>query len=75
MSELLSGKKAMVTKGNDETFMLLENLMEVIEIEGKEKRKWIDPNIENFYPINGALSLAVLGEGLLQEHPLTGQAW
>ncbi|PPD80516.1 hypothetical protein GOBAR_DD22546 [Gossypium barbadense] len=75
LSELLSGKKAMVTKGNDETFMLLENLMEVIEIEGKEKRKWIDPNIENFYPINGALSLAVLGEGLLQEHPLTGQAW
>ncbi|MBA0833876.1 hypothetical protein Goarm_006289 [Gossypium armourianum] len=75
LSELLSGKKAMVTKGNDETFMLLENLMEVIEIEGKEKRKWIDPNVENFYPINGALSLAVLGEGLLQEHPLTGQAW
>ncbi|PPS13036.1 hypothetical protein GOBAR_AA07598 [Gossypium barbadense] len=74
-SEDLTRVYTMATKGNDETFMLLENLMEVLETEGKEKRKWIDPNIENFYPINGALSLAVLGEGLLQEHPLTGQAW
>ncbi|XWS42000.1 hypothetical protein CRYUN_Cryun17cG0130800 [Craigia yunnanensis] len=61
--ELLSGKKAMSTKENSEIFMLWKNLREVLEIEEKKEkrlRKWMDPNLESFYPIDGALSLAVL---------------
>ncbi|XVE87246.1 hypothetical protein DITRI_Ditri18aG0101000 [Diplodiscus trichospermus] len=70
--ELLSGKKAMATKENGEVFMLWKNLREVLEVEEKEKmlRKWMDPNLESFYPIDGALSLATLAMACTEENPL-----
>ncbi|XVF17811.1 hypothetical protein REPUB_Repub10bG0156600 [Reevesia pubescens] len=71
--ELLSGKKAMATKENGEIFMLWKNLKEVLEIEEKKEkrlRKWMDPNLESFYPVDGALSLAVLAMACTQENPL-----
>ncbi|XVF61952.1 hypothetical protein PTKIN_Ptkin08bG0176500 [Pterospermum kingtungense] len=73
--ELLSGKKAMTTKENGEIFMLWKNLREeVMEINEEKKemrlRKWMDPNLESFYPIDGALSLAALAMACTQENPL-----
>ncbi|OMO56827.1 hypothetical protein CCACVL1_26240 [Corchorus capsularis] len=45
---------------------------EVLEDEDKEKRlrKWMDPNLESFYPIDGALSLAILAMACTEENPL-----
>ncbi|GKU99111.1 hypothetical protein SLEP1_g12005 [Rubroshorea leprosula] len=60
--ELLSGKKVMETKENGEVSMLWKEIREVLEKEEKKEerlRKWIDPNLERLYPIDGALSLAV----------------
>ncbi|XP_022751351.1 serine/threonine receptor-like kinase NFP [Durio zibethinus] len=71
--ELLSGKKAMATRENGEIFMLWKNLREVLESEEKKEkrlRKWMDPNLDRFYPINDALSLAVLAMACTQENPL-----
>ncbi|OMO84239.1 hypothetical protein COLO4_22153 [Corchorus olitorius] len=70
--ELLSGKKGMATKENGEISMLWKNLREVLENEDKEKRlrKWMDPNLESFYPIDGALSLAILAMACTEENPL-----
>ncbi|XVF59556.1 hypothetical protein PTKIN_Ptkin07bG0285600 [Pterospermum kingtungense] len=70
--ELLSGKKAMATKENGETFMLWKNLREVLESEEKERRlrKWMDPKLESFYPIDCALSLAALAMACTEENPL-----
>lgn len=61
--ELLSGKKAMETKENGEVAMLWKDIRLILEVEeNKEERlrKWIDPHLERFYPIDGVLSLAVL---------------
>ncbi|KAE8699979.1 hypothetical protein F3Y22_tig00110569pilonHSYRG00254 [Hibiscus syriacus] len=70
--ELLSGKKAMATKENGEISMW-KNVREVLEIEEKSEkrlRKWMDPNLQNFYPIDSALSLAVLAMACTREDPL-----
>ncbi|KAL4654693.1 hypothetical protein ACB092_01G398900 [Castanea dentata] len=61
--ELLSGKKAMETKENGEVAMLWKYIRLILEVEeNKEERlrKWIDPHLERFYPIDGVLSLAAL---------------
>ncbi|CAN1191002.1 Serine/threonine receptor-like kinase NFP [Linum perenne] len=61
--ELLSGKKAMVTAENGEILLLAKEIKTVLEVSERrvEKlRKWMDPYLENLYPINGALSLAML---------------
>ncbi|KAK8566266.1 hypothetical protein V6N13_021339 [Hibiscus sabdariffa] len=71
--ELLSSKKAMATKENGEILMLWKDIREVLEIEEKREqrlRKWMDPNLESFYPIDSALSLAVLAMACTQEDPL-----
>uniref|UniRef100_A0A2K2AG15 Protein kinase domain-containing protein n=2 Tax=Populus trichocarpa TaxID=3694 RepID=A0A2K2AG15_POPTR len=61
--QLLSGKKAMVTKENGEIVLLCKEIKAVLEIEEKREeslRKWMDPCLERFYPIDSALSLATL---------------
>ncbi|KAL0013260.1 hypothetical protein SO802_000329 [Lithocarpus litseifolius] len=61
--ELLSGKKATETKENGEVDMLWKDIRLILEVEeNKEERlrKWIDPHLERFYPIEGVLSLAAL---------------
>lgn len=71
--ELLSGRRAMQTKENGEVLMLWKNLEEVLEVnEKREKRlrKWMDPSLESFYPIDGALSLTVLARACTQEKTL-----
>ncbi|KAF9678384.1 hypothetical protein SADUNF_Sadunf07G0029400 [Salix dunnii] len=61
--ELLSGKKAMVTKENGEIALLCREIKDVLEMEEKREerlRKWMDPSIDRFYPIDSAMSLATL---------------
>ncbi|OAY33908.1 serine/threonine receptor-like kinase NFP [Manihot esculenta] len=68
--ELLSGKKAMVTKENGEISLLwkeMKGVMEVAEKREERLRKWMDPNLENFYPIDGALSLVNLARACTME--------
>nr|ASM47276.1 nod factor perception 1 [Trema levigatum] len=68
--ELLSGRKAMATRENGEIVMLWKEARAVLEEEGKraEKvREWIDPKLESFYPIDGALSLMTLAKACTQE--------
>jgi hypothetical protein len=62
--ELLSGKKAMEIKENGEVVMLWKEIRWIFEVEEKKReerlRKWIDPNLRGFCPIDGAISLAAL---------------
>ncbi|KAJ6367005.1 hypothetical protein OIU77_003397 [Salix suchowensis] len=61
--ELLSGKKAMVTKENGEIVLLCREIKDVLEMEEKREerlRKWMDPSLERFYQIDSAMSLATL---------------
>ncbi|ONH96720.1 hypothetical protein PRUPE_7G147400 [Prunus persica] len=69
--ELLSGKRAMETKENGEVVMLYKDLREVLKVEEKSVerlQKWIDPKLENCYPLDGALSLAALATTCTQEN-------
>lgn len=69
--ELLSGRKAMVTKENTgEIVMLWKEAREVLEVEekrGEKVRKWMDPKLESSYPIDGALSLLTLAKACTEE--------
>ncbi|KDP31820.1 hypothetical protein JCGZ_12281 [Jatropha curcas] len=68
--ELLSGKKAMVTKENGEIALLWKEMKGVLEVAEKRVemlKKWMDPNLEGFYPIDGALSLANLASACTLE--------
>ncbi|CDP02418.1 unnamed protein product [Coffea canephora] len=61
--ELISGRKSMETKNNGEIVMLWKEIKGILEVEEKKEerlRRWIDPHLETFYPIDGALSLASL---------------
>ncbi|BFG39039.1 hypothetical protein CerSpe_253130 [Prunus speciosa] len=67
---LLSGKKGMETKENGEVIMLWKDVRWVLEAEEKKVerlRKWMDSNLESFYPIDGALSLTALARACTQE--------
>ncbi|XP_065874252.1 serine/threonine receptor-like kinase NFP [Euphorbia lathyris] len=68
--ELLCGKKAMVTKDNGEIVLLWKEVKVILEIADhkvERLKKWIDPNLENFYPIDSALSLANLAQACTSE--------
>ncbi|CAN1224885.1 Serine/threonine receptor-like kinase NFP [Linum grandiflorum] len=68
--ELLSGTKAMVTKENGEIVLLSKEIKTVLEVAEKRVdslRNWMDPNLDNLYPIDGALSLAVLARACTLE--------
>ncbi|KAH7566471.1 hypothetical protein ACOSP7_022977 [Xanthoceras sorbifolium] len=72
--ELLSGKKAMGVKANGKTSTLWKEICEVLEIEEKREerlRNWMDPYLESFYPIDGALSLATLARACTLEKSLS----
>lgn len=61
--ELLSGKNAMRTTENGQSAMLWKEICGVLKVEEKREerlRNWMDPNLGSFYPIEGALSLAIL---------------
>nr|AEQ49620.1 Nod-factor receptor 5 [Galega orientalis] len=61
--ELLTGKKALTTKENGEVVIMWKDFWKIFDLEeNKEEglRKWMDPKLENFYPIDNALSLASL---------------
>ncbi|KAM4128529.1 hypothetical protein ACJW30_02G173200 [Castanea mollissima] len=72
MLELLSGRKEMEVKENDEVVLSKEirGILEVEEKREKRLKKWMDPNLESLYPINGALSLAALGRVCTQDDSL-----
>lgn len=73
--ELLSGKKAMGMKEGSEIGMLWKEIREVLgdDGDGEEReerlRKWMDPNLEGFFPLVGALSLACLARTCTMERP------
>ncbi|KAL5557213.1 hypothetical protein UlMin_039449 [Ulmus minor] len=71
--ELLSGRKAMVTKESGEIVMLWKEATAVLENEEKREerlREWMDPKLEGFYPIDGAMSLTALARGCTLENSL-----
>ncbi|XP_012574460.1 serine/threonine receptor-like kinase NFP [Cicer arietinum] len=61
--ELLTGKKGVTTKENGEVVIMWKDFWMIFDLEGNKEerlRKWMDPKLENFYPIDNALSLASL---------------
>ncbi|XP_027362672.1 serine/threonine receptor-like kinase NFP [Abrus precatorius] len=61
--ELLTGRKAITTKENGEVVMLWKDIWKIFDQEENREemlRKWMDPKLESFYPIDYALSLASL---------------
>lgn len=70
--ELLSGRKAMETAEDGEVVMLWKELRAILECDEKKEgrlRKWMDPSLENFYPIDGALNLAIIARACTWEKP------
>lgn len=70
MLELLSGRKAMEVKENGEAVLSWKEIRGILEVEEKREerlKKWMDPNLESLYPINGALSLAALGRACTED--------
>lgn len=71
--ELLSGKKVMETKDNGEVVMLWKEVKGILDVEDQRKerlRRWMDPNLESSYPIDDALSLAMLARACTSENSL-----
>lgn len=69
--ELLSGKRAMETREGGEIGMLWKEIRMVLEDENKREErmwKWIDPNLEGFYPMDGAISLAEVARACTAEN-------
>ncbi|KAI9113474.1 hypothetical protein K1719_015401 [Acacia pycnantha] len=61
--ELLTGKKGMEMNEKGEVMMLWKEFMGIFDFEeGREERlrKWMDPELGSFYPIDDALGLASL---------------
>ncbi|XP_030462686.2 serine/threonine receptor-like kinase NFP [Syzygium oleosum] len=73
--ELLSGKKAMGMKESGKIGMLWREISEVLDDDGdgekreERLRKWMDPNMDGFFPMEGALSLACLARTCTMERP------
>lgn len=69
--ELLSGKKSsMEMMNNGEIIMPWKEIRGILELEEKKEerlRKWMDPRLDNFYPLDGALSLATLASACTSE--------
>lgn len=70
--ELLSGRKAMETKGNGDVVMLWKEINGILEDEEKKRedrlRRWMDPMLEGFYSIDAALSSAALARACTLEN-------
>nr|POE68883.1 pentatricopeptide repeat-containing protein [Quercus suber] len=70
MLELLLGRKAIEVKETGEAVLSWKEIKGILEVEEKREerlKKWMDPNLESLYPINGALSLAALGRACTQD--------
>lgn len=68
--ELLSGRKSMEIEDNGEIVMLWKEIKGILEVEEKKEerlRRWIDPHLESYYPMAGALSLASLARACTSE--------
>lgn len=68
--ELLSGRKVMDTREDGEVVMLWKEVRVILECDEKKEgrlRKWMDPSMENFYPIDGALNLALMARACTWE--------
>ncbi|XP_062102317.1 serine/threonine receptor-like kinase NFP [Humulus lupulus] len=68
--ELLSGRKSMGTRESGEIIMLWKEARAILEEEEKRVEKvkeWIDPKLESFYPVYGALSLITLAKACTEE--------
>lgn len=71
--ELLSGKKVMETKDDGEVVMLWKEVKGILDVDAERMerlRRWMDPNLGSSYPIDDALSLAVLGRACTSENSL-----
>lgn len=71
--ELLSGKKVMETKDDGEVVMLWKEVKGILDVEDQRKerlRRWMDPNLKDSYPIDDALSLAILARACTSENSL-----
>uniref|UniRef100_A0A1D1YAP8 LRR receptor-like serine/threonine-protein kinase GSO1 n=1 Tax=Anthurium amnicola TaxID=1678845 RepID=A0A1D1YAP8_9ARAE len=66
--ELLSGRKATETSDKGEV-AVMRTLLEAEEGRGERLRRWMDPNLEGFYPVDGALSLAAMARVCTSENP------
>ncbi|XP_038883787.1 serine/threonine receptor-like kinase NFP [Benincasa hispida] len=74
--ELLSGKKGLkcTENGEEDDVMLCKEMRDVLDKEeGREEklRDWMDPKLKDCYPIEGALSLAVMARACTQDEPLS----
>lgn len=74
--ELLSGKKALncTENGEEEVVMMCKEIRDVLDNEegrAEKLRDWMDPKLKDCYPIEGALSLAVMARGCTQDEPLS----
>ncbi|CAJ1929939.1 unnamed protein product [Sphenostylis stenocarpa] len=61
--ELLTGRKTMTTKENGEVVMLWKDIRKIFDQEENREerlRKWMDPKLVSYYPVDYALSLASL---------------
>ncbi|KAL4577372.1 hypothetical protein LXL04_013481 [Taraxacum kok-saghyz] len=70
LMELLSGKKAMETRDDGEICMSWKEIKKILEVEESREerlRLWMDPNLGSFYPIEGALNMAVLARACTSE--------
>lgn len=68
--ELLSGRKVMEASETGEIVIVWKEMRGVLEVEEKREErlaKWMDQNLESFYPIDGALSLAALAAACTSE--------
>ncbi|KAK6152668.1 hypothetical protein DH2020_012307 [Rehmannia glutinosa] len=71
--ELLSGKRVMETKDDGEVVMLWKEVKGILDIEDQRQerlRRWMDPKLNDCYPIEDALSLAMLGRACTSEKSL-----
>ncbi|KAL2522924.1 Protein LYK5 [Forsythia ovata] len=65
--ELLSGKKVMEAKDNGEVVMLWKEIRGILKDDDRREerlRRWMDPNLKNSYPIEGASKLGNLGKSM-----------
>ncbi|XP_042067563.1 serine/threonine receptor-like kinase NFP, partial [Salvia splendens] len=70
---VLSGKKVVEMKDDGEVVMLWKDVKGVLDVEDQRKerlRRWMDPYLESFYPIDDALSLATLARACTSENSL-----
>ncbi|KAF4393209.1 hypothetical protein G4B88_001943 [Cannabis sativa] len=68
--ELLSGRKSMATRASGEIIMLWKEARVILEDTEKrvdKAKEWIDPKLEKFYPIEGALNLISLAKACTEE--------